>query len=213
MFFSFGLFNYWPIENGEIKDLVDSNHITGLSNSNFVQDRFNINESSLNLNNGFIEVPHEIHFDSEFTILTWVNLKAYLKYQTLFDFGNGRAIDNIILNLSGDLNNNLTASIFIDTDISNSLSSPSLELNTWNHIVFKVENKYASIYINGTITVGKHIDILGYLNVTRKKNYFGKSNWDDHEYDKGQFILDDIKIFKRGLLNSEIKSEFEKGYY
>ncbi|RNA40073.1 glycoside hydrolase [Brachionus plicatilis] len=210
---NFGLINYWPIENGETRDLVTSKDLFDSNNASFTQDRFGFDNSSLYFNNGYINAPSGIYFGTEFTVLAWVKLKNYLEWQRLFDFGNGRENDNVCFSLSkSNSEPNVSIAIFNGTNLEY-LETNYLKLNEWYQLGFKLENSIVSIFFNDVKMASSEINISGAKSVIRGKNYFGKSNWNEHEYKKGQFELDEVKFFEKGLLDSEIESEFKRGYH
>ncbi|RNA41607.1 baculoviral IAP repeat-containing 6-like isoform X15, partial [Brachionus plicatilis] len=137
----FGLINYWPIENGETRDLVASKDLFDSNNASFTQDRFGFDNSSLFFNNGYINAPSGIYFETEFTVIAWVKLKNYLEWQRLFDFGNGRKKDNVCLSLSkSNSEPNVSIAIF-NRNNHVSLATIFLNLNEWHQLGFKLKEE------------------------------------------------------------------------
>ncbi|RNA03642.1 glycoside hydrolase [Brachionus plicatilis] len=198
------LINYWPIENGETKDLVASKDLYESVNVTFTQDRFGNNNSALSFHYGYIRAPKGIYFQNEFTVLAWIKLKEYVLWQKFFDFGNGKAISNVVVSLSNDYSNRNSFHIFNLTEYRISTIN-ELVLDEWVHLGFVLENGKMSIFKNGSrdafIDTGEQypVDI-----VDREHCYFGKSNWDNSN---AVFDCDDIKFFDRALTETEIQNE------
>ncbi|RNA31195.1 hypothetical protein BpHYR1_001075 [Brachionus plicatilis] len=56
------LINYWPIENGNTNDLIDSKNMHSPSNAEFTEDRFGNPNSSIILNHGYMIIPSGNYF-------------------------------------------------------------------------------------------------------------------------------------------------------
>ncbi|RNA28273.1 secreted containing Dystroglycan-type cadherin-like domain [Brachionus plicatilis] len=132
---NFGLVNYWPIEDGQARDLVGSKDLYDSFNTVYSQDRHGSNNSALNFSGGFIRAPSGVYFENEFTVLAWVKLKSHALWQRFFDFGNGYDNNNVLVGLSCEhyhlcfhlYNNN--------TNLAPRSTSVLLDLNVWYHLV------------------------------------------------------------------------------
>ena len=67
------LTHYWPITYCNMNDLIGNAHMSQGANTTFVSDRFGNENSALNLNGGWTQVPPGIYFNSpQITITAWV---------------------------------------------------------------------------------------------------------------------------------------------
>ena len=71
-----------------------------------------------------------------------------------------------------------------------------------------MNNKTLKLYLNGTFIQSAEIKGPVLQNVTRKINYIGKSNWPSFANANG--TIDDLKIFKRALMDTDILREMLK---
>ena len=177
----------------------------------FVPDRFGNVDSAFRLNSGYYRAPTGSYFGEKFTILAWVKMNKYVNYQRLLDFGNGQYSDNIIVSLSNPAKKILYQNMFQNT-FFNLESSTILQLNIWYHVGFTTEPGTMNIYLNGTLDCTFDSSIKGNQSsrsINRTGNHFGKSSWPNDEYAQAEF--DDIKIFNRALIQTEIYDEFLYG--
>ncbi|RNA15226.1 glycoside hydrolase, partial [Brachionus plicatilis] len=190
---NFGLVNYWPIENGEARDLAGGKDLYDPFNTQYTQDRHGSQSSVLNFNLGFIKAPAGIYFGNEFTVLAWVKLKSYARWQRFFDFANGLADNNILVALS--VTEKLSYHLYNnDHNFGNYVTSIRLDLHVWYHLGFTLKNGYYKIYLNSILAEFNYTGVANPLNViVRNSNYFGKSNWAADS--NGDFMCDEIKFF------------------
>ncbi|RNA23479.1 glycoside hydrolase [Brachionus plicatilis] len=211
-FKNFGLTNYWPIENGEARDLVASKNLYDAFNANYSQNRFGYTNSALSFYDGYIRAPSGIYFETEFTVLAWVRLRNYSSWQRFFDFGIGRDKDNVYFVLSSPAKEVL-AKIY-NKGSSISMRIPHiLELNKWQHIGFTLKNRNMSIFVNGTRQRSTGFTFSGAESIIRHNNFFGKSNWYNYESPPGNFDCDEIKFFNKALEDSKIMNERVYGFH
>ena len=205
-----GLVHYWPFDNC-LTDLISGQNLTmGLDRNQlafFTPDRNGKEYLALNLNYGYVQAPDGIYFKGDFTITTWIILKGYSDSSRIIDFGNGPDSDNILLtflvNANADLlkfsisNKNLR-------DSDNIFSTQKVMLNKWHFLSVVLNNSMIKVYFNGTLNNSGTMTVPA--NITRTKNYFGKSNW-NNPYTNG--IIDEFKIFDRALNETEILEEMQ----
>lgn len=133
----------------------------------------------LNVGTGYAD------FTSGFTYSVWAFPTAAGQYSRLFDFGNGQSSDNINF-FRFDFSNDLSAEIFGANASGGITKAPgSLVLSTWQQFVLTVNASTVSIYKDGAL-VASGTTSQTIRNITRTKNYLGKSNWDD-PYFQGKF--------------------------
>ena len=87
---------YWPIADGQAKELINSRDLFDPVNVTFVPDRFGNLNSAFQLNSGYFKAPADSYFGESFTIMAWVKLNNYIRFQRLLDFGNGPDSDNMV---------------------------------------------------------------------------------------------------------------------
>ena len=174
-----GLVNHWPMSSME--DIVGKSNLFGGSNWQFVNDRFNNPVSAIYFNSGYLQVPQGVYFDDNYSFTCWANFRSNIDHGRIFDFGDGKAIDNIILNLYGNTTR-LFAQIYKGNVLSGtSLSPNAIPLNNWMHVAYVQQGTNNSMYINGTLV--KTSTTVRANGVIRSFNYFGKSNWNNPNID------------------------------
>ncbi|MEM6722286.1 MAG: BspA family leucine-rich repeat surface protein, partial [Bacteroidota bacterium] len=133
-----------------------------------------------------VDIP-TITCPSEFTIETWINLRATGSYPTILEFGGGRLF--LGLEFTSD---KLT---LFDAFVSNT----SIPLNTWTHVAvsYSTVNSEAKLYINGVL------DITA-TNVTVDTNGVGASIGYNNGDDVFNGAIDEVRIWNRVLSEDEI---------
>jgi hypothetical protein len=203
-----GLVNYWPIDNGDMRDYIGQADMIPMINVSHVSDRLNVTQAALYLNSGYCTLPPGVYFNSTFTITIWFYSKDQaFDGQRVIDCGNGRYINNIgfayYLNLqnksyafitSGDLGNKNQTSFVI--------SSIPTGLYQWVHLAFVFDGSFMFIYVNG-VNAGVKPSIYQPDDVIRNKCYIGRSNWYPGDINANAYF-DDLKIYNRPLSPQEI---------
>ncbi len=176
-------------------------------NAGLTDDRFNNSKSALKLAVGYYQVPPGVYFNSDFCVMAWVKIRSIKYWSRILDFGNGSPFDNILIATS-ELTSGRSAFHVFSTNnyIIELYSDTLLPINQWIHLSFVLIKPTAYFYING------QLDKMGSgsnpPNVVRTNNFIGRSNWfgtasDEH----ADTDYDDLKIFKRGLSEEEIRFE------
>ena len=78
-----------------------------------------------------------------------------------------------------------------------------LELGAWYHLGFVIQGTTGYFYVNTTEI--KRSSFSAAPNVTRTKNFIGRSNYEDTD---ANATYDDIKIYEGVLTQTEIHNEF-----
>ena len=145
------------------------------------------------------------------SVSTWVKVDSFDQESSrIFDFGNGRADDNIFLGHSATTND-LSFHIY-----SGSGSQGDAELNIsdfftageWVHVT-------ATVGSDGTMSIYKNGELAGQAagvvpaTMVRTNNYIGKSNWDGDGSLDG--AVDDFAIYNKELSANEIKAIYQAG--
>ncbi len=220
-----------PFYNGSIDDfrvyhkILNSTEISNLYNlNNYVTKEDNLimlKSPLVQLENGFATFnASDKNFVSVDKISTNNNglaiscsFKSFKSenYSRLFDFGNGKASDNIIVGIN---NNKLFVSVFkiVNDDIINVTWDSIYDINindgVTRHLIWTMlPNGEWSIYINGQ-KINTKTDGLYPTSISRNKNFIGKSNWLADPYFNGQ--IDNFIILNRPLSNTDISNLYNQ---
>ena len=141
------------------------------------------------------------------TFSFWFRSNGSGTWGRVFDFGNDAGSDNIITFIN---NNNIGFSVYNNTqkgDMVNIINS--INDNVWRHVVWTLTNSGTpgnsdhvwKIYLNGTLT-STQTNVRYPSNISRTKNYFGKSNWSGDSYFNGGIV--DFRMYNRVISDQEI---------
>lgn len=133
----------------------------------------------LNLGTGYAD------FSTGFTYSVWAYPTAVQQYSRLLDLGNGQYADNITF-FRYNYNSDISAEYF-NAGASGGLVNVTgaLDLNIWQQFVMTINGTTISVYKDGAL-IGNGVSTQVLRNITRTKNYLGKSNWTD-SYFKGKY--------------------------
>ena len=144
----------------------------------------------------------QTHDDPEIGLTFAIWFKASTQnsqYSRIFDFGNGPAMDSIVVYIdSSGINfaiNTVTGYIDNLSPISNVID------DTWHHLIWIMKDSTSFIYIDGSLN--NSFSMAHPTNAYRSKNYLGKSNWNSEPYYNG--LLADFRYYPRALSASEIQ--------
>jgi len=200
---SFNLINYWPMSN--LSDIISGSDLYGGSNYSFTTDRFGNNNSAIYFNNGFLKVPNGSYFNGDFTIIIWVNFKAFESMTRFIDFQDQNGNNNVAFSMdsSGIL-------LLLQTSDNTTLTSvnqfyQTLLLNTWYHVTAVLQGTNAYIYVNGVLQITGTLSSPS--NVTRTMNFIGQCNSNGNTSTTNA-IFDDIKIFKGGMSGYQVLNDY-----
>jgi hypothetical protein len=212
-----GLINYWPIDNGDIRDYIGQSDMTPVLNVGFVLDRLGYAQSALYLNNGYCTVPPGVYFNSTFTITAWVNSQDLdIKRQRVIDFGNGEWINNVALAYIDIATSPTPYGIITPDDLGDgastvyAVSSATISQFQWIHLALVYDGSYQYIYINGAQTAMQWSPSYP-NNLVRNSCFIGRSNWPLLDKDANAF-MDDLKIYNRALRPQEILANMNEIY-
>ena len=126
-----GLTNFWPFDSST-EDVIGGQKLKINPIVDASSDRFNKPNSAIYFNKGYGEFPEGVYFSSEgFTIMLWFKVIAYNSYQRIFDFGNGKINDNLLLTF------NSGSGILLYPAYGNLVKktiSKFIPLQTWTHL-------------------------------------------------------------------------------
>lgn len=162
-------------------------------------------QTALNFNKtGYLKVEkYEVPFGSTYTIEVWVKFNSLTQanYTSIIgrgDSGNSNALhffNNSLYLRSGETNNGGTLICPIST----------FKINTWTHIAISVENRNATLYINGEIN--KTFTI--YRNLTSTSPIL-IGNWSSSYTAIFNGSLSELRIWNVSRTHSQIRSNFNK---
>jgi hypothetical protein len=182
-------------DNGVV---VGSTDVTGSTDFTVVPDLPG-RLTALKLNGtGYGQLPDGVYFNGgSYTVEAWVNVAEVRPWCRLLDFANGPDPSSLSIQLSHFATGKPSAYNQSIGEKSSSVVASPLPLNEWKHmaVVFQADynraNATLKIYIDG-ILVGTTTSAYGPQNVTRTKNYIGKSNWPNPTANAS---LDSIRIW------------------
>jgi hypothetical protein len=136
-----GLTHYWTFNNN-LTDTVSGVTLYNGSNACFAPNRFNDSNVALSLSNGYYQVPSGVYFNSSYTVMAWVYVRAYNSWSRLIDFGIGNNNNNIIIALSSGVSGNPNQQFYINQNRTLMMDTLQiLSLNTWKHLAFTFSSK------------------------------------------------------------------------
>ena len=196
--------NYWPISDGTMNDIIGGMNMQQGNFTTFAADRFGNANSALNLNGGYTFVPPGVYFNSEFTISAWVYPDTVGSWARLIDFGNGQYDNNVAFAFSCNIY--LVPTLCMsDSSIAvfRTISSVNYFEKIWHFLTASFDGINARMYLDGKLTQ-TFLSNVTQINVTRSKNYIGKSNfdWDGNS----SSLVDDLRIYNRCLNDIEIQN-------
>jgi hypothetical protein len=195
-----GLVAWYPF-NGNVKDESgNNNNGTIVGSVPFISDRNGLSNSAIQGGNGYITTTNFFQFkrNETFTFSAWVLLSSGVS-------SSGRLIStesnegHFRITKSG---NNVVVFQFGDY-----VSSPQLNINTWNHLVYVYDNRNESIYLNGVLVVTNSDQSTEVLNYTNPFTIGAKAS---SAFDKWPDRMDDIAVWNRALTATEILKIYEK---
>ena len=218
-----GLVGYWPFNGNANDESGNGNNgsFTGSScnvcGTNQVtappataEDRFNYVNSAFEYDNelDFISVPNSstLQLTNEYTIATWLNPSSLDLGN--FDFGvilakwGNTGVASYQIRMSSDGN------IIYDTQDGSAtttlLSSSSLSLNQWTHVLITQQLNSVSIFINGSLdsqSSSMNTPIVSNSTVEIGRNY---NQFSDYPFEGFIGKIDDIGIWNRALTADEV---------
>jgi hypothetical protein len=198
---------YDLITGKEIKEQINNDYINNPYNATLTDqtiiynNKQPINDECVNLsNNNYVTLPVlNINFIN-CTISLWFNSINSQDYSRIFDFGNGSPDDNLILFIFG---NKLYAVLYKNSTMSPfyKITDNNINDSKWHNIVWSIDNNgFWNFYFDGKQVYSVSGGIPN--NVTRTKNYIGKSNWNNDPSFNGS--ISEFRIYQRLLSDNDI---------
>jgi hypothetical protein len=220
--------NYWPFESSS-NDIVGKLHLQHSVNASYAEDRFDNPKSALYLNHGYFQMPKSVYLNGDFTISLWIKPLSFGRFSRIIEFmgrsfiSNSQNGDNenqnssfplkisrISISLS-HLSSDKPSIVIIENQNEKYLiSDQTLPLNSWTQLSFVLNKHLALIYMNGSETARTN-DMPAPSSFMRTCNFIGRSCSNGKV--KGDFMLDDLKIFNRALNSHDIQREMLDGNF
>ena len=200
-----GLIHYWPFFMNT-HDIVGEADLYGGVNADLTTDRFNKPNSAISLTNGYYKLPPRVYFNSSYSFLAWVKLKQITLWSRILEVSNGAPNDNLLFALNEAINGGISVDNYDGlTIIVHAFSSIKFTINEWQHVAFVLNFPNFYLYLDGK-QVYTTTAIKVPNNVIRTVNYVGRSSFYPYDADANA-DLDELKIFNRGLTESELLFE------
>ena len=171
-------------------------------NYSFTCDRYNEPNSSVYLDDGYLQIPAGNYFLYDFTITAWVYIISYTYNSIIFDFGNLNNTDSIFTFIA----DGTYASISNPKGSNSTIYAFLIRLRQWYHIAFVLYRYRGYLYINGVLVSAGTITIPSI--VLRERNFFGRSNQINSNHINA--ILDDIKLYRGAMTSVQVQADFKK---
>lgn len=147
-----------------------------------------------------------------FTISTWVNLRATTSYMRIFDFGSGNTTNYMYLTPTGNNDGAKGLAFGITTsgwsNEEKAQKGTALTTNAWKHVTVVLNGNTVTMYENG-LKVGENTSLT--LNPTSlgatTANYIGKGQFADPTINA---LFSDFRIYNRALDASEVAGLMNK---
>ena len=209
-----GLVAWYPFTGNTLDSSGNNNHGTNYG-ATLTTDRFGKTSSaySFNGNGNYINVlnSNTLKFNGQITISTWVkpnSLPSPVSYVLSKGADGGTPYGYEVILIS---NGSAQMDSWDSTGMKNGYtSSPvnSIQVNKWNHILFKYDGTYAKTYINGVLTNTSPVKNTIFSNAYDLK--FGKRYISGLPY-YFNGNMDDIAIYNRALDSIEIQIIYHDG--
>ena len=129
-------------------------------NGNYTQytnDRFGSANSAISLIGGYYEVPAGVYFKGDLTISFWIKIRTQVTWAKIVDFGNGAGEENVLISASYQGGGCPAPQVFNVNSNQRVISSRSLIIGAWTHLVYTLNGTLGSVYMNGTLTAQNSI--------------------------------------------------------
>ncbi|MEZ4302388.1 MAG: LamG domain-containing protein [Polyangiaceae bacterium] len=199
-----GLVGYWAMSDKGAQDLSTAKaHGTMFGNPELSPPLPAANALNFNGSGEHVVIPDlTADFSQGITVEAWVWFDRYNSYSRILDFGNGQSADNIIL-CSYGTSSTLLFSVHSAGVAKNYEKGGALETGKWLHFAASMDPAgNVKIYKNGQVVATLTGGILP-ANLTRTKNYFGRSNWSSDQYFDGK--MGEVRLWNRARTQDEIQ--------
>lgn len=126
-----------------------------------------------------------------FTFSVWAYAGETGDFARFFDFGAGEGIDNILLSRLGSTDDLYYEAYNVSKPTVRLTATHGMDEKKWMFLAVTQSGGNVSLYKNGALLQSFKTDVIP-RNVTRTRNYLGRSNWSKDAYFKGK--LDDPQV-------------------
>lgn len=197
------LTHYWPITNGQMTDLIGHSDMIQGNATYFIVDRFGNGNAALALNGGWTRVPSGVYFDTaEMTVTLWIYPSQIGSYATMFSFGNGAPLDNIVMGISDGLTLNPYIEFWSSaTKVGTGVSSSPLAMNEWQFLAVSFDGLNLYMYLNDILVLNMSLS-FSLPTLSRNSCFIGKSNWLQNGFSHSFF--DNLRFYNKSLTQVEL---------
>ena len=156
---------------------------------------------------GYLSLPANIWFNTNFTVEAWVYQYDYNSWARLIDFSDGAGVYNVYLALSDGVSGYPAMGVFTNGGGPVLEATNKLPNNQWVHLAATVDNSNATIYINGQIAGRGVLNMPP--NVVRTNDYIGRSAYSGDYYPIA--IFDELRIWNVARTQLEIQTSMNHG--
>lgn len=210
------LTHYWPIENGQMLDVVGNAHMspqTALQTPILVNDLNGLPNSALKFNRGYIEVPPSFYLNTpQITATFWIYHEPLINKARIIDLVDQNSFYNVILYILPD--NYIYFEIYVFKIKKYDNYVAVISSSQWNFIAvtFDQFGFNTNVYLNGQLVQTYVNNFSKYATIHELIYiYLGKSNMADNQY--SNTIMDDIRIYNISLSQSEILSIMQLNFH
>jgi hypothetical protein len=189
-----GLVGYWPF-NGNANDESGNGMNGAVNGANLTSDRFGNVNSAYNFNgiNNYISaVRNNLN---QFSVSLWFNANLNQEYSPFVDANNSNWEIYLIY-----LKPTFTKWITAPSNYEEFISTTTVPLSQWQHIVYTYTSNNVNVYLNGVLI--SSFSNVSLVNSNNGLYYFGASISGSSQFYEGK--LDDIGIWNRILTQDDI---------
>jgi hypothetical protein len=139
-----------------------------------------------------VDAADGVYFTGDFTVETWVKVRASANYARVLDFGNGPYQNNVICILSEGTTGKPALHLHHVGSFTPLTAPNPLPVNEWVHLAFTLSGTVGRIYVNG-VEVTNSPTMYVPANVVRTNNYIGRSAWGNDAYAAAAY--DEVRIW------------------
>ena len=189
-----GLVGYWPFSGNANDESGNGNNGT-VNGANLTTDRFGNVNSAYNfngLNNYISAVRNNLN---QFSVSLWFNANLNQEYSPFVDANNSNW-EIYLIYLKPTFTNWITA----PSNYEEFISTTTVPLSQWQHIVYTYTSNNVNVYLNGVLI--SSFSNVSLVNSNNGLYYFGASISGSSQFYEGK--LDDIGIWNRILTQDDI---------
>ncbi|MGB2824300.1 MAG: LamG domain-containing protein, partial [Phycisphaerae bacterium] len=141
-------------------------------------------------------------FSRGVTVTVWARPASRKRWARFVDLGNGQGLDNVIFSRS-EASDDLGFQVYAGGKMGKAIAPKVIESGKWQHLAAAQDDSGRVVFYKNGQKVGEAKVPVAAGAVVRKLNYIARSSRSGDEYYEG--LMDDIRIFNRGLTAREVK--------